>query len=155
VICLSHSGCISRGNCLGYFDRGGACRFDGGPCTHTNGCQECRAERTTFLCRKQFYGTPVYVGLDLPPQRAVCTAAAQPDAGYWNAEFFEQGEGVAQAERNAFHHRTHTMGASMRGGESYESCPRLGVEMRRALAEEIWRPEEPVAARLNLCRLSG
>src|SRR5262245_47509449 len=64
-----------------------------------------RAVRRALFGGYRFHRAAVDVGLNLPPQRGSCTAAADADPLDGNAQFLEDREAVAQAERHAFEPR--------------------------------------------------
>ena len=107
--------------------------------------QQRRAECATLLGGEQFHRLAVDIGLDLPPERAARSASAETDLRNGNLQFGEQGKRVAQAEGDALHHRADEVGARVRGGDADECGAGLGVEVRRALSEEVRRPEHSIA----------
>ncbi len=71
------------------------------------------------------------------------------------SEFGEEGEGVAQAEGDAFHDGADEVGAGVGGGDAGEGGAGVGVEVGGALAEEVGCPEQAVAAGRDVGGLGG
>ncbi len=65
---------------FGDVDGGGAGGFDVGPCADGDGGEEGCAEGPAFFGGEEFDGLAVDVGLDLAPEGAACSAAAEADA---------------------------------------------------------------------------
>src|SRR6185437_10338167 len=127
----------------------GARSFNGRPLAHADSSEQRRPEGSAFIGGQQLDGLAVYVGLDLPPERAARTAATETDACDRNLKFCEEREGIAEAHRHAFQHCTDKVRPRMRCGDAREGSARLGIEMRRALAEEIRGPQHSFASRRN------
>src|SRR5580700_1950847 len=79
AICLIHRSRIFGLDGLGDLDRRGARSFYSWPCVDADAGQQRCAKRATLFGCQQLYGTAVYVGLDLPPQRPAGAAAAEAD----------------------------------------------------------------------------
>ena len=141
----------ARVDLLGDVNGGGAGGLDGGPVADADAGEQGCAEGATFFGGEEFDGVAVDVGLDLAPERAARAAAAEADAGDGDVEFGKEGEGVAEAKGDAFYDGADEMGAGVRGGDADEGGAGVGIEMGGALAEEVGRPEEAVAAGGDLC----
>ncbi len=126
-------------------DRLGARLLHAGPRGDADRGQQRRAECAALLGGEQFHRLAVDIGLDLAPERAARSASAETDLRDGNLQFGEQGKRVAQAEGDALHHRADEVGARVRGRDADERGARFGVEMRRALSEEVRRPEHSIA----------
>ncbi len=72
-----------------------------------------------------------------PPRRIVVT-------GIFSSR--EESEGVGEREGDAFHHGADEVSAGVRGGDAGEGGAGVRVEVRRAFAEEVGRPEQTVCA---------
>src|SRR5207237_5967147 len=88
----------------------------------------------------------VHVRLYLPPHTRACAAAAETYRLDRHAHLLKDGESVAQAERDAFEDGADDMRASVARVQSNQSGARVRVEVRRALAHQVRRPEHAVRA---------
>jgi hypothetical protein len=126
-------GCVTRG-------------FDRGPGADAGSGQEGCTEGSAFFGFEEFDRVAVDVGLDLTPERAAGSATTETDAADGDAELFEECEGVAEAEGDAFEDGADEVSAGVGGGDADEGGAGAGVEVRGAFAEEVGSPEESVAA---------
>src|SRR5205085_4128607 len=55
-------------------------------------------------------------------------------------------QAIALAVRHAFDHRPDQVGARVAGGQADPTATRGGVEVRSALAHQVWKPEETLRA---------
>ena len=62
-------------------------------------------------------GCPVNIGLNLPPKRRSRASAAQANRRYRDVNFLKNGEGIAQAESNAFENRANDVRPRVRRGD--------------------------------------
>src|SRR6267378_3313234 len=92
----------------------------------------------------------VDVGLDLAPEQRPCAATAEADARDGDVHLAEKRERVAQTEGDAFEDSANDVSASVRSGEADQRSANAGIEMRRALAHQIGRPQEAVGTGRNL-----
>ena len=92
----------------------------------------------------------VNIGLDLAPQYASRPAARGANLLHRNPEFLEDLEGIAQAEGHAFQDRTYQVPAVVGRGQPKPHPASLRVQMRRALAHQIGKKQQAVAAGRSL-----
>ena len=90
---------------------------------------------------------------DLAPQRAARAAARDAADVGPNAERAQQLERVAQPVRDAFEHRAHERAAIVAQRQADEGAARVRIGVRRPLAGEVRREEQPLAAGRPLRRL--
>src|SRR5580658_7098302 len=88
----------------------------------------------------------VDVGLDLAPEGTTGATAAEADLFDGNAEFMEEREGVFEREGDAFEDGADVVRSRGGGGDTDEGGAGVGVEVWRALAEEVGCPEQAVGA---------
>ena len=104
-------------------------------------------KRAALFRGEHFHRLAVNAGLNLPPQRPARAAAAQPNAAHRNAQLREERERVLQRIGHALQHRAHKMRRGVHRRDARKRRAHLGIEMRRALAEQIRRPLQSLAAR--------
>jgi hypothetical protein len=85
--------------------------------------------------------------LDLPPERTARAAAAEANAADWDTEICEERKRVVEGVGDAFEDGADEVGCRVGGRDAGEGSADLGVEVRGALAEQVGRPFEAVAAR--------
>src|SRR5580658_3204848 len=143
---LSHDVGVFGGDGGGGADGGFAGGGDGGPRSDAGSGEQCGTEGSAFFGFEDFDGVVVNVGLNLAPERAAGSAAAEADLFDGNAELMEEREGVFEREGDAFEDSADVVRAGGRGGDADEGGAGVGVEVGGAFAEEVGCPEEAVGA---------
>src|SRR3974390_2788844 len=92
----------------------------------------------------------VNIGLNLLPQFGARAAAPESDAAHRHMHLVKNREGIAQAEGDTLHDGAYHMSATMVGGQANERGAGMRIEVRSALAHEVWSPQDPVASRRNV-----
>lgn len=117
-----------------------------GPVTGGYASHQRAAEGAAFFGDEYFDGKTVDAGLDAPPQFAARAAAAEADIADGNAELGKEGEGVFERVGDAFEHSADEVAGGMAGVDARKGCANVWVEVRRALAKQVGRPHEALAA---------
>src|SRR5262249_15717816 len=86
------------------------------------------------------------------PQRRPGATAAQSNVLNWDIELGKNRESIFQTESHAFENRANDVGSRMGGGQPEQRAARIRIEMRSALAHQIWGPQEPIRAGRRGCR---
>ena len=94
---------------------------------------------------------PEHVGLDLPPQGAFRASADEHDVVYLHTQLADEFHAVAQAERDAFHHRAHHVGPGVAQAQAREHSARVGVGVGCPFAAEVGEENQPFGSRRCRC----
>ncbi len=108
---LFHGGCVVGFYRGGYADGRGAGSFYRRPCVDAGSGEQGGSEGSAFFGLQDFDGLAVDVGLNLTPEWTACAASAEANALDRDAQFVEEGEGVAEAHGYAFEHGADEVGA--------------------------------------------
>ena len=112
-----------------------------GPCIDPGSREQSCTEGTTFFRFEPFDRLIVDISLNLPPQRATSSTSAETDGLNGYPKLLEECEGVLEAERDAFEHCADEVTKGMRRGDTDKCGTCVGIEVWRALTEEIRRPQ--------------
>ena len=136
----------------GDFDDGVTGVLDRRPGARSDPGQNRRAKRGAFFGLDDVDVVAVDVGLNLPPERRARAAAAQPNTGDRHAELGEDAKRILQAEGDALENRADDVTARVARGKPDERRTGLGVEVWRAFAHQVRRPERAFRARRHARR---
>ena len=110
------------------------------------------AKCAAFFGHQDFYRVAVDAGLNLPPQCTARAAAAEANCSHWNSQLREERKTVLQRVSNALLHCAHKMRTCVLHADARKCGANFGIEMRRALAQQIRRPLQAFAAGRNFFR---